>query len=311
VAARDGRHLYAVLRAEPYRVVTFAIDATTGALRPVASAQLPDSMAYATLDGSGRWLLSASYGGSKLAVSGIETGGLLTAAAHQVVPTGRNAHAVVAERSNRYVYASNLGSDQVMQLAFDGATGTLQPLDPAHVAAQAGDGPRHLVVHPGNGWLYVLCELTGMVLQLAIDAGAGRLRPLARVASVPAEAGLVPGRPRGGPLLPDADRLIWCADIAITPDGRHLYTTERTTSRISQLSLDPATGTPRLVTTVPTAPQPRGIRIDSSGAYLVASGERADEVRLYRIDATTGALTDIGRYGCGRGANWVEIVDAG
>ena len=55
--------------------------------------------------------------------------------------------------------------------------------------------------------------------------------------------------------------------------------------------------------------QPRGIRIDSSGVFLVASGEKSEHIGLSRIDAATGALIEIGRYACGRGANWVEIVD--
>jgi hypothetical protein len=35
---------------------------------------------------------------------------------------------------------------------------------------------------------------------------------------------------------------IWAADIGITPDGRFLYTTERTNSTISLLSIAPETG---------------------------------------------------------------------
>jgi 6-phosphogluconolactonase len=62
---------------------------------------------------------------------------------------------------------------------------------------------------------------------------------------------------------------------------------------------------------LPTAAQPRGIRIDDSGRFLIASGERSDHIRLYSIDKTTGSLMEQMRLSCGKGANWVEIVPAG
>jgi 6-phosphogluconolactonase len=307
----DRRHLYAVLRSEPNTVATFAIDTATGALSRAGTAPLPDSMPYVTVDATGRWLLTASYGGDKIAVNPIAASGIAEGGAQQVLPTARNAHAIILDRTNRFAYVPTLGGDCVMQFAFDAATGKLMPLEPPQVEAASGDGPRHLVTSPDNRFLYVLCELTGDLLQFAIDPTSGKLTLASRTATVPPEAGLIAGKPRGGALHPDAARMIWCADIAITPDGRHLYTTERTQSRIAQLRLDPAGGQPRLVTTSPTARQPRGIRIDSQGQYLVASGETSDHIAVSRVDASTGALTEIGRHACGKGANWVEIVDAG
>src|SRR5262249_23993648 len=39
-----------------------------------------------------------------------------------------------------------------------------------------------------------------------------------------------------------------------------------------------------------TEAQPRGIRIDPSGQYLVASGEKSDRLSVYKIDQNTGKL---------------------
>jgi 6-phosphogluconolactonase len=63
------------------------------------------------------------------------------------------------------------------------------------------------------------------------------------------------------------------------------------------------------VTNFPTEKQPRGIRIDPKGTYLVASGEKSDRLAVYRIDQGSGRLTEINRYPVGNGANWVEIVE--
>ena len=165
----DKRHLYAVVRSDPFRVITYQLDPQTGALAQKATAPLPDSMPYVSTDATGRFLLTASYGGDKIAVSPIGESGLVEAAAIQIVPTGRNAHAILADRTNRFVYVPTLGANQVLQFLFDAKTGKLTPNEPAAVPARPGDGPRHLVFAPDNKHLYVLNELTGNVAQFAID----------------------------------------------------------------------------------------------------------------------------------------------
>ncbi len=309
VAHPDGQHLYAIVRSEPHRVVTFAVDRENGKLTRAGEAPLPDSMAYAATDRSGRWLLTASYGGNRAAISPIGASGVIETAAAHVVATGQHAHCIVPDRSNALALVPCLGTDEVRVFKLDATSGALAPA--SSVAFPKGTGPRHAAVGPDNRFAYVLGELTGTVTQLAIAPAAGTLTILASVRSVPDEACLIPGKPRGGAPHPEAARMIWCADIAITPNGRHLYTTERTGSRLAHFDIDAATGTPRFVATLPTAAQPRGIRIDASGRWLVASGERSDHIRVYGIDPETGALLEAARYACGRGANWVEIVDAG
>ncbi len=315
----DRKHLYAVLRSEPFKVLTFAIDPKTGALAPKASAPLPDSMAYASTDATGRYLFTASYGGDKVAVSSVSDSGLADSPAFQVLPTGRNAHSILADRTNRFVYSANLGEDQILQYRFDAKTGKLTPNDPPLVKTRAHHGPRHLAFSGDNRFLYVLNELSGHVSQFSIDHERGTLAEVDSVASVPAEAGLEPGAPRGGvgPATPqqaggaakdDGKPKIWAADLGITPDGRFLYSTERTGSKIARFSIAPDTGKLTYVENYATETQPRGIRIDPTGKFLVASGEKSDRLSVYRIEPASGKLSDAGRYPVGAGANWVEIV---
>jgi 6-phosphogluconolactonase (cycloisomerase 2 family) len=53
----------------------------------------------------------------------------------------------------------------------------------------------------------------------------------------------------------------------------------------------------------------RGINIDPSGHYLVASGEKSDRLSVYRIDQASGRLGEPTRYPVGKGANWIEMVE--
>lgn len=306
----DKRHLYAVLRSEPYRVLTLAVDRATGKLEQKAVALLPDNMAYISTDPSGRLLLAASYGGNKIAALPIGKDGLVAEGEGQVIPTGRNAHSIVSDRSGRYVFATNLGSDSVLQFLLAPETGVLEANDPPQVATGRGFGPRHIVVSPDNRSLYVLTELSGHVIHYVVDSAKGTLTEVESVASVPAAAGLFPGMAPSSGVTPadDGKPKIWAADIGITPNGKFLYTTERTTSTIALFRVAGEGGALNYVANYPTEQQPRGIRIDPSGRYLVASGEKSDRLSVYSIDEASGELSVIGRYPVNAGANWIEIA---
>jgi 6-phosphogluconolactonase len=314
----NKKYLYAVVRSQPTRVLTYAIDPATGALSQKASAPLPDSMPYVSTDQAGRFLFTASYGGDKLAVSPIGENGLVESEAIQVIPTGRNAHSIVPDRSNKFIYAATLGANQVLQFTLDSKTGKLTPNEPAAVSPEAGHGPRHMVVSPDNKNLYVLNELSGHVTQYAIDAGKGTLTVVESISSVPAEAGLVWGAPQApvgaapasAPAAPKDDRpKVWAADIQITPNGKFIYSTERTTNKIALFTVAPGTGKLAYVANFATEAQPRGIKIDPTGQYLIAAGEKSDRLSVYKIDQATGKLSEPNRYPAGNGANWVEIVE--
>jgi 6-phosphogluconolactonase len=305
--APNKKHLYAVVRSQPLRVLTYAIEAN-GALTQKASAPLPDSMPYVSTDRTGRWLFTASYGGDKLAVSPIGEDGLVTAEAVQVVPTGRNAHSILPDRRNKYVYACTLGANAVLQFNFNAKAGQLTPNDPPAASPEPGHGPRHMALSPDDKYLYVINELSGHVTQYAIDSGSGTMLPVDSISSVPAEAGLPWGKPQVPGTPPPV--AVWAADIGITPNGKFLYTTERTTNKIALFSVAPGTGKLTYVTNFATEAQPRGIRIDPPGGYLVASGEKSDQLSVYKIDQTTGKLGEPTRYPVGNGANWIEIVEA-
>jgi 6-phosphogluconolactonase len=309
------KHLYAVIRSQPTRVLTYAIDPATGALAQKASAPLPDSMPYVSTDHTGRYLFTASYGGDKLAVSPIGENELVEKEAIQVIATGRNAHAILPDRSNKFVYATTLGANQVLQFTFDDKTGKLTPNEPPAVSPEAGHGPRHMALSPDNKNLYVLNELSGHVTRYAIDGAKGTLTLAESISSVPAEAGLawgVPQAPAGTAAAAapkDEKPKIWAADIQITPNGKFLYSTERTGSKIALFAVAADTGKLTYIANFATEAQPRGIRVDPAGQYLVASGEKSDRLSVYKIDQSTGKLGEPSRYPVGNGANWVEIVD--
>ena len=288
----DRKFLYAALRSEPYRVASFRIDPVSGRLTLAGMNPLPDSMASIATDRSGRSLFATSYGGHKMSVSPIARDGIAQAAT-QVLPTGLNAHAVLVDSSNRNVFVTNLGSDAVMQWRFDAEAGKLTPNSVPTFAARTKAGPRHLVFHPNGRFVYLLSELDAGVDVLAFDAATGTLSNVQTLSTLP--AGFT-GKP-------------WAADIHVTPDGRFLYTSERTTSTLAAFAIDPASGTLTLKSHTPTEKQPRGFNIDPSGRFLVAAGQLSHAMTLYAIDRESGALKPLKNYSLGKNPNWVEIID--
>lgn len=288
----DRKYLYAGVRAAPFTAVGFAIDAASGRLQHTANGPLADSMAYIATDRSGKYLLSASYGGHKVTVNPIAPAGRVQPP-QQVVTTGLNAHAIIASPDNRFVLATNLGSNVVLQFKFDAATGNLTQNAPPNAVAPDKSGPRHVVFHPNRKYAYLITELSGDIIAFRYNAQAGTLKAFQTVSVMP----------------PGSSAKPWAADLQITRDGRFLYGSERTTSTLTGFGVDAATGRLTRIGDVPTQKQPRGFGIDPNSKYLFAVGELSNALTAYRIDGKNGALTAIKDYSVGKKPNWVEVVD--
>jgi 6-phosphogluconolactonase len=300
-------HLVAAVRAER-AALSYRIDGASGALSLIGAGPLAESFPYITFDKSGRYLLGASYGGNLVAVHPVMSDGRVGEAL-QVVPTARNAHAIITDNTNRFVFVPHLGTDQVFQFFFDEKTGRLTSNTPPLVQLEPGVGPRHLVTSPDNRFVYVLNELTATVTTLALDANTGLLAKLGSVSALPPNSPLRPGAPRPSPGR-NVDTDIWASDLHLTPNGQFLYAAERTSSSIGALRVDPESGALAYLGSTPTERQPRGFAIDPTGRFMVVSGEKSDTISCYSIDPTSGALRLIGKYATGKGSNWVEIVSS-
>ena len=291
MAISPSKHmLYAARRSDPMAVVSLAIDPQSRDLHRVGESPLPASMAYVGTDMTGGFLLAASYPGHQLTVSPVQPDGTV-GAVQQVVPTGPNAHAIMASPCNRYVLATSLGSGELMVYAFQAETGHLSPSSTWH--SRAGAGPRHFRFDPAGRFVYLLNELDGTVDVLAWDAQQGRL------SSVQSSVDILPPGFTGNP---------WAADLHLTPDGRHLYTSERTSSTLAHFAVDVVTGHITRRGHKAVEAQPRGFAIDATGQHLLVVGQRSHHLSRYEIDRETGQLTLRQRLPVGQGPNWVEIL---
>ena len=288
----DRRFLHAALRSEPFTAASFAIDPASGRLNHLGNAPLDDSMAYITVDKTGRWLVCASYPGGKLTVNPIDAEGRVKAPPNQILRDRPKAHCVVVDASNQHVYCPVLDQQIILQLKFDAATGRVAPNTPGEIATKPGAGPRHLAFHPTGRFLYLITETTATIGAYAVDRQNGTLNELQFVDM----------------LAPSYTGGIAAADLHVTPDGNFLYGSERRTSTLAGFRIDPATGTLSPIGSWPTETTPRGFAIDPRGQFLLSAGLDSNRMTVYSI-GKDGALNTVKQYLMGKMPNWIEFLD--
>jgi 6-phosphogluconolactonase len=310
----DKKYLFAAVRAKPFTAVTYSIDRKSGKLKEIGRGPLAESFPYIWADKTGKFLLGASYGANLVSVNPIGRDGKVGEPL-QVIPTARNAHSIVTDRTNKFVFVPHLGTDQIFQFRFDDKSGKLTANTPPVVQMRSGTGPRHIIISADNKFAYLLSELVATVTTLSLDPKTGQLKETSIASFLAPESKLVPGAPRGAisgpgtnaPPPRDVSNDIWASDLHLTPNGKFLYALERTGNQIGAMSVDAATGKLTYLSTTPTEKQPRGFQIDPSGKYMVVTGEKSETLSIYSI-GDNGALQLLKQYPTGKGSNWVEIV---
>ena len=293
----DQRLLYAAFLSggTHFAATTFALDARSGIPTPLGMAALADTMAYLVTDRTGRFLLCASYAGNKITVNKLGADGRVGALV-QEIPTAPKAHCIITDRTNRHVLHTSLGGDLIYQQRFDSGTGVLSANAPATLAMTPGSGSRFLALSLDERFVYVNGELDGSIAVYPYDRIAGTLRTCIQTCSV------LPAGFAGKP---------WAADLRMSPNGKYLYASERTSSTVSAFAVDAASGLLRLIGAVPTLRQPRALAIDPAGRYLMAAGQLSNSILCHSIDADSGALRPLREYPVGRNPTWIEITGRG
>ncbi len=185
-----------------------------------------------------------------------------------------HAHAINPHPNNRFVYAADLGIDQVLIYRLDAATGALTPNDPPSARVASGSGPRHLAFRPDGKFLYVINEMRRTVSVFACNPGSGALSPVQDISTVP--EGFAEGS---------------TAEIFVHPSGRFVYGSNRGHDSIVVYRVDGASGKLSLVEFEKTRGKtPRGFGIDPTGRYLVAANQNSHDVYVFKIHPQTGAL---------------------
>lgn len=296
-SAGGPRFVYAVEEVGDFQgqktgaVASFRADGAAGALHKLNEQPSGgDGPCHIVVDRKGANVLVANYGGGSVAVLPIGKDGSLKPPScviqHEgggVNPRrqeGPHAHAVVLDAANRFAFVADLGLDKVMIYQYDAEKGTLEPNDPPFAAVEPGSGPRHFAFHPNGRLAFVNNEMTSTVTAFRYDPDRGALETIHTLSTLPEGF--------------DGSRNS-TAEIAVHPNGRFLYVSNRGHDSIAGFAIDAETGRLTSIGHTPTGGRtPRNFAIHHSGARLLAANQGSDSIVEFQIDAGTGKLEPTG-----------------
>jgi 6-phosphogluconolactonase len=297
-----GKYVYVANEAGKTSMVSvFAVDAKGGKLTLLNQMpSLGEDPCYLSFDKSGKYVLVANYTSGNVVVFPIGADGKLGAATANVRDEGKlgpnkerqdspHAHWVETSWHNLFTYVADLGLDRVLIYEFDAATGSLTPPvsplvghkseSPLFTSLSPGTGPRHVVLSRHGKFMYVLGELQSTVTVFFYDNRQGDVE-IQRISTLPS----------GFSGRNDA------AEIAIHPNGKFLYASNRGHDSIAIFSIDHTKGTLTFIAHVPTGgKEPRHFAIDPSGKFLLAENQLSNNIVIFKIDRATGGLTPTGQ----------------
>ncbi len=294
------RYLYVVssnggpsgLVGDTHRANALTIDPATGALRHHGTAaSLPSRPIHASVDASGRFLLTAYNQPSSVTVHRLNADGTIGAEVVQRdrLDAGIYAHQILAAPGNKTVLLVTRGNDAkagkpedpgaIKAYSFD--NGVLSNLGSIAPGTGLGFGPRHLDFHPTKPWLFVSIERQNKLFVYELDARTGLKREPMFIKDTLAN-------PR--PKVRQA-----AGAIHVHPNGRFVYVTNRASdlttvdgrtvvvdgeNNVAVFAIDQATGEPTLIQNADgRAYELRTFAMEPDGRMLVAAGIKSVPAR--------------------------------
>jgi 6-phosphogluconolactonase len=246
---------------------------------PLSQRPIPGEYAcHLGVDAENKFLAVANYGTGNVVLYGLKDGhltGQLDEVHHEGKSVneqrqeGPHAHAAVFSPDNNFLFAVDLGLDEVKSYRFD--TGKLELH--SSLKAKSGAGPRHLVFHPNNKHAFIINELHATVTVVRYEAGV--LTEVQTVSSLP----------------DDYTGEKWAAAIHVSPNGKNVYASNRVHNSMAVFAFDEKGEKLEPIQHMSSGGNiPRDFSLDSSGKFLITAHQKSDDLFSFFVD-------DAGRLG--------------
>jgi len=259
-----------------------------GSLEPINTAPTGNGGgAHLAVHPSGKFLLTAQYGGGSVALFPLDEAGRLGAATltrHEGgsrVVKGRqdspHPHWCGFSPDGKFALVPDLGLDGIVIYRINLQVPSLERH--GFAASVPGGGPRHLRFSPDGKFIYLLNELSLSVTSFAWDATKGTTRLLATVPALSEAA-------------KSKEAFNSAAEILVSRDGRFVYSSNRGHDTVTVYRADPATSALKVIQVQPIRGAfPRNINLAPAGDWLLAAGADSNTVSVHKVDPKTGELT--------------------
>lgn len=289
----DKKFLYSVAETESLdhkksgAVTSYTIDPKTGVLT-FLSIQLSGSRAPCHVNTSidGSYVFAANYREGTVSVFPTTSDGKIKEASCVIKHKGTgpvkerqeqaHAHYVSLSPKEDKLLVVDLGADKIFVYDFNKDSGLITPDPNGNVKISPGSGPRHLVFHPKKLFIYLVNELSSDIV--SFDYSSYIFKKIQTIKTLPE----------------DYIELSYCAAIHISPDGDHLYASNRGHDSIAVFSI----GNDGLLElcghTSTNGSYPRDFAIDPSGRFLYAANQYSSNIVLFEIDQENGIPSPTG-----------------
>ena len=285
--SNDATRMYFVEEGQEGQVRSFRQNSENASITEInALSSQGENPCYLSLSPNEQHLAVANYSSGNVAVFKLNAAGALvegpTVLQHQghgpntKRQEGPHAHWAQWDPQARFLYAVDLGTDQVMAYPFKPSSGHIGTGFTA-LKTEPGAGPRHMVFHPTHNWVYLINELTNKIVfaKRKID---GQLETMQRISTLPDGFN---GPSQG-------------AHIAINNDGTRLYSSNRGHDSIAVFEIA-NNGKLSIMQHIGTQGHwPRFFLLLDNEMLLLVANERSNSVVALQVDAQ-GMLSQAGQ----------------
>lgn len=282
-------YLYAVAQNDNGPCVAAYRIENGGALKLLNTEAIGDGGgAHISVHPSGKFLLTAQYGGGSVALFPLSSNGRVEARGQLIeheggsgVVKGRqdqpHPHWTGYSPDGRFAFVPDLGLDkiQIYKVNENGPSIT------AHGFAESipGGGPRHMRFSVDGKFIYLLNELALAVTTFKYDAKAGTTKRLTTTPALSEKA-------------KSEEMFNSSSEILVHPNGRLVFSANRGDDTVTAYQANPRTGKLSVTEVEPVRGAfPRNINMDANGKWLLAAGQHSNTVSVFAIDQSTGKIT--------------------
>lgn len=222
----------------------------------------------------GKAVSVSNYGGGNIAIYPVNEDGSLAEASqvfnHNIKE--REAHAHSAVFFNDELFVADLGRNAVYQYVLKNGSYILK--SDAIIKTKGNPGPRHFKLTKDGKYIYLINEYGATITTIK--------RTKKGFKQIDEDNTLEPG-------FTEFNK---CADIHISKDERFVYGSNRGENTIAVFKRNTKNGKLDKIQSMPVhGDWPRNFTLDPTGKFLLVANMRTENIAVFSIDKTTGALS--------------------
>jgi 6-phosphogluconolactonase len=299
-ATNGHRRLYAVnaVADASATVTSYLADPASGALHEINKVTSAGAgPCYVSLDATGKTAYVANYVGSSIATYHVLPDGALSepveridykdakfgkrgpVTARQDVP---HPHSVHLSPDNRFLLVNDLGSDAISVFRIDAANARLGP-PTLFTNDRPGSGPRHIAFHPNGRWVYSINEIDSTLDRFLWTTTSSPTDPQGLLVYTGEHVKTIAS---GFPAAKNT-----AAEVAISPDGKFLYASNRGEDTLVVFSIADVDGKLTFVQRIACGGKtPRHFTLSPDSRWILCGNQDSATVTVFRRDGGSGRL---------------------